>query len=41
MVASTAVAIIATIIQTPVKPMFLAVAVSLILLLPGILSKKE
>ena len=41
MVASTAVAIIATIIQTPVKPMFLAVAVSLILLLPGMLSKEE
>ena len=42
MVASTAVAIIATIMQTPVKPMFLAVAVSLLLLLPGILlGKKE
>ncbi len=41
MVASTAVAIIATIMQTPVKPMFLAVAVSLILLLPGILVKKK
>ena len=41
MVASTAVAIIATIMQTPVKPMFLAVAVSLLLLLPGIAGKKE
>ena len=41
MVASTAVAIIATIIQTPIKPMFLAVAVSLLLLLPGIAGKKE
>ena len=41
MVASTAVAIIATVLQTPVKPMFLAVAVSLLLLLPGILGKQE
>jgi SSS family solute:Na+ symporter len=41
MVASTAVAILATVIQTPVKPMFLAVAVSLLLLLPGLLGKKE
>ncbi len=41
MVASTAVAIIATIMQSPIKPMFLAVAVSLTLLLPGILAKKK
>ncbi|MBO5992542.1 MAG: hypothetical protein J6P76_00240, partial [Acidaminococcaceae bacterium] len=41
MVASTAVAIIATIMQTSVKPMFLAVAVSFLLLLPGMLGKKE
>ena len=41
MVASTAVAIIATIMQTPVKPMFLAVAVSFLLLLPGILAGKK
>ena len=41
MVASTAVAIAATVMQTTVKPMFLAVAVSLLLLLPGIVGKKE
>jgi SSS family solute:Na+ symporter len=41
MIASTAVAIIATIMQTPIKPMFLAVAVSFILLLPGVLGKKK
>ena len=39
MVASTAVAIIATIMQTPVKPLFLALGVSLLLLLPGMVSK--
>ena len=41
MVCSTAVAILATFMKTPVKPMFLAVAVSLLLLLPGILAKKK
>ena len=41
MVASTAVAIIATIMQTPIKPMFLAVAVSLLLLIPGLVSKEN
>jgi SSS family solute:Na+ symporter len=40
MVASTAVAIAATILQSPVKPMFIAVAVSFLLLLPGVLGKK-
>jgi len=40
MVASTAVAIAATILQSTVKPMFLAVAVSFLLLLPGMFSKK-
>ncbi|MBR1495098.1 MAG: sodium:solute symporter family protein [Acidaminococcaceae bacterium] len=41
MAASTLVAIAATILQTPVKPMFLAVAVSFLLLLPGMLGRKE
>ena len=41
MVCSTATAILATFLQTPVKPMFLAVAVSFLLLLPGMLAKKE
>ena len=41
MVCSTAVAILATFMKTPVKPMFLAIAVSLLLLLPGILAKKK
>jgi SSS family solute:Na+ symporter len=41
MVASTAVAIAATILGTPIKPMFLAVGVSFLLLLPGLVGKKE
>ena len=41
MVASTAVAIAATILGTTVKPMFLAVGVSFLLLLPGLVGKKE
>ena len=41
MLASTAVAIVATVMQTNIKPMFLAVAVSFLLLLPGLLGKKE
>ena len=41
MAASTLVAIASTILQTPVKPMFLAVAVSFLLLLPGMLGRKE
>ena len=41
MVCSTMVAILATFLKTPVKPMFLAVAVSFLLLLPGMLAKKE
>ncbi|MBQ9698667.1 MAG: hypothetical protein IJV46_09010, partial [Acidaminococcaceae bacterium] len=40
MVASTAVAIFATVMQTPVKPLFLALGVSLLLLLPGMVGKK-
>ena len=41
MVCSTAVAILATFLKTPVKPMFLAVAVSFLLLLPGLLGKNK
>ena len=41
MVASTAAAMGATIMQAPVKPMFLAVAVSLLLLLPGIVGRTK
>ncbi|MBQ7418611.1 MAG: hypothetical protein IJV18_11100, partial [Acidaminococcaceae bacterium] len=41
MVVSTAVAIAATILGTTVKPMFLAVGVSFLLLLPGLVGKKE
>ena len=41
MATSTLVAIAATILQTPVKPMFLAVAVSFLLLLPGMLGRRE
>ena len=41
MVCSTATAFLATFLQTPVKPMFLAVAGSFLLLLPGMLAKKE
>ncbi len=41
MICSTAVAILATLMKAPVKPMFLAVAVSFLLLLPGMLAKKE